>query len=95
MSKPKSKSNPAYYQIKKMIRQYPEFGLTYELEHSRGVRHSQNHYWVDMSDELEDLATEMGHELCDCHGCDGIHEVLWRMEEMVEFAKEHYPTISK
>jgi len=97
VSKPKSKSNPAYYQIKKMIRQYPEFGLTYEIQYSRDPsdKYSQNHYWVDMSNELEDLATEMGHELCDCHGCDGIDEVLERMEKMVEFAKEHYPTISK
>ena len=92
VSKPKSKSNPAYYQIKKMIRQYPEYGLFHEVEH-RDFGYTQ--YWAGMSSELETLASEIDHPLCDCHGCDGIDEVLERMEEMVEFAKEHYPTISK
>ena len=96
VSKPKSKSNPAYYQIRKLIKQYPEFGLTYEVEHPRGHRHGYStHYWAEMSSELEKLAFEMSHELCDCHGCDGIDEVLGRMKEMVAFANEHYPTINK
>jgi len=96
VSKPKSKSNPAYYQIRKLIKQYPEFGLTYEVEHPRGHRHGYStHYWAEMSSELEKLAFEMSHELCDCHGCDGIDEVLGRMKEMVAFGKEHYPTINK
>ena len=96
VSKPKSKSNPAYYQIRKLIKQYPEFGLTYEVEHPRGHRHGYStHYWAEMSSELEKLAFEMSHELCDCHGCDGIDEVLGRMKEMVAFANEHSPTINK
>ena len=96
VSKPKSKSNPVYYQIRKLIKQYPEFGLTYEVEHPRGHRHGYStHYWAEMSSELEKLAFEMSHELCDCHGCDGIDEVLGRMKEMVAFANEHYPTINK
>lgn len=87
VSKPKSKSNPAYYQIKKMIQQYPEFGLTYEKDDIA--------YWVTMSSELEKYAEETKHPLCDEHYCFDIGEVAWRMREMVEFAKEHYPTISK
>ena len=87
VSKPKTKSNPAYYQIKKLIKQYPEFEITYEKD--------DIDYWVTMSDELEDLATELEHPLCDEHGCFDMEDVARRMEEMVEFAKEHYPTISK
>jgi hypothetical protein len=92
VSKPKSKSksNPAYYQIRKLIKQYPEFGLAYEIE-ERDYGGS-TYYCTGMSDELEDLACEMDYDLV--HGCRGIDEVLWRMEEMVAFAKEHYPTIS-
>ena len=82
VSKPKSKSNPAYYQIKKMIRQYPEFGLTYEKDDIA--------YWVTMSSELEKYAEDTKHPLCDEHYCFDIGEVAWRMEEMVAFAKEHY-----
>ena len=93
VSKPKSKSNPAYYQIKKLIKQYPEFDFTYEVEWRESGEYANTHYWVQMSGELEDLATEMGHELCDCHGCDGIDEVWERLQEMVEFAKEHHPKI--
>ena len=93
VSKPKSKSksNPAYYQIRKLIKQYPEFGLTYEIE-ERDYGGS-TYYCTGMSDELEDLACEMDYDLV--HGCRGIDEVLWRMEEMVAFANEHYPTINK
>ena len=85
VSKPKSKSNPAYYQIKKMIRQYPEFGLTYEKDDIA--------YWVTMSSELEKYAEETKHPLCDEHYCFDIGEVAWRMREMVDFAKEHQPKL--
>ena len=87
VSKPKTKYNPAYYQIKKLIKPYPEFEITYEKD--------DVDYWVTMSDELEDLAAELEHPLCDEHGCFDMEDVARRMEEMVEFAKEHYPTISK
>ena len=89
VSKPRSKSNPAYYQIRKLVEQYPEFGLSYERDDIGNFG-----YWVAMSSELETLASEMDHELCDCHGCDGIEEVASRMQEMVAFGKEHYPTIN-
>ena len=88
VSKPKTKSNPAYYQIKKLIKQYPEFDLTYEKD-------DPHHYWVTMSNKLEDLATELEHPLCDEHGCFDMEDVARRMEEMVAFAKEHCLTISK
>ena len=87
VSKPKSKSNPAYYQIKKMIRQYPEFGLTYEKDDIA--------YWVTMSSELEKYAEDTEHPLCDEHYCFDIGEVAWRMREMVEFAKEHHPKLKE
>jgi hypothetical protein len=87
VSKPKSKSNPAYYQIKKLIKQYPEFEITYEKD--------DIDYWVTMSDELEERATEIEHPLCDEHYCYDIASVWERVVEMVEFAKEHHPTISK
>tara|TARA_R110000751_G_scaffold48500_2_gene107922 strand:- start:114 stop:860 length:747 start_codon:yes stop_codon:yes gene_type:complete len=90
VSKPKSKSNPAYYQIKKVIKQYPEFDLTYEKENLGGGIL----YWVTMGGELEDLATEIGHELRDEHHCYDIDEVWERMQDMVEFGKEHYQTIT-
>ena len=89
VSKPKTKSNPAYYQIKKMVKQYPEFGLSYERDDIGNFG-----YWVAMSEALEDYASETQHELCDCHGCDGIEEVVSRMKDMVAFGKEHYPTIN-
>ena len=87
VSKPKSKSNPYYYRVRKIIKKYPEFDLTYERE-------SQFDYWVTMSGPLEKLATELEHPLCDEHYCYSIDEVWSRMEEMVEFAKEHYPKLA-
>ena len=87
VSKPKTKSNPAYYQIKKLIKQYPEFEITYEKD--------DIDYWVTMSDELEERATEIEHPLCDEHYCYDIASVWERVVEMVAFAKEHCPTISK
>ena len=89
VSKPKSKSNPLYYQIKKLIGQYPELEMRYEKENL-----DYTVYWVAMSDELEDLAAKLEDPLCDEHYCEDLDEVLRRMQEMVEFGKEHYPTIN-
>ena len=50
---------------------------------------------MSMSSELEDLALKMEHELLDEHYCRDIDEALDRMERMVEFGKEYYPTLSK
>jgi hypothetical protein len=86
VSKPRSKSNPAYYQIKKLITQYPEFELSYERD--------DIDTWVSMSDELEKLATELDHRLSDEHYCCDMEEVWKRIKEMVKFGKEHYPAIS-
>lgn len=82
VSKPKSKSNPAYYKIKKLIQRHPEFGITYEKD--------DRFYWCLMSEELEQLATDMEHPLSDDHCCDYLREVGERVEEMVEFGKENY-----
>ena len=81
VSKPKPKSNPYYYRVKKMIQQYPEFGLTYEKDDIS--------YWVTMSSELEKYAEDTEHPLCDEHYCVDIEDVARRMEEMVEFGKEN------
>ena len=87
VSKPRAKSNPAYYHVRKIIKKYPEFGLSYERE-------SQFHYWVTMSGPLEKLATELEHPLCDEHYCYDIDEIWSRMEDMVLFAKEHYSKVA-
>ena len=87
VSRPKPKFKPFYYRVNKMIRENPEFDLTYERDDIG--------YWVTMSDELEGLATELEHPLCDEHYCYDIESVWERMQDMVEFAKEHHPTISK
>jgi hypothetical protein len=87
VSKPKSKSNPYYYRVKKMIQQYPEFDLTYEKD--------DIDYWVTMSSELEKYAEDTKHPLCDEHYCFDIEEVAQRMEKMVAFAKEHYPKLKE
>ena len=93
VSKPKPKKTSAYYHFRKLIRQYPEFGLFYEIErYGDGGPHD---YYVSMSRELEDLAHQMEHELRDEHYCRDIDEALDRMERMVEFGKEYYPTLSK
>ena len=92
VSKPKPKTS-AYHHFRKLIRQYPEFGLSYEIERYRdGGPHE---YYVSMSCELEDLAAQMKHDLWDEHYCRDANEVLDRMERMVEFGKEYYPTLSK
>ncbi len=83
----KPKTSPAYYRIRKIIKQYPEFDLTYERE-------SQFDYWVTMSEPLEDLAEQLKHPLCDGHHCYDIDEVLSRLQEMVLFAKEHYSKVA-
>tara|TARA_R110000751_G_scaffold270015_1_gene369745 strand:+ start:6543 stop:6980 length:438 start_codon:yes stop_codon:yes gene_type:complete len=94
VSKPKSKSNPDYYQVKKLIRKNPEFGLSYEIEH-RAMEGCPTFYWVSMSTELEDLAFKINHELGDSHGCYGLDEVWDRLKEMVEFSKANYSAINK
>ena len=94
VSKPKPKPRTsAYYHFRKLIRQYPEFGLFYEIErYGDGGPHD---YYVSMSRELEDLALKMGHELRDEHYCHSIDVALDRVQRMVEFGKEYYPTLSK
>ena len=80
---PKPKTNPAYYGVRKLIKKYPEFDLTYEKD---DIAH-----YVTMSEELEELAEELNHPLgVDGHYCYCIEEVLDRMKEMVEFGKEHH-----
>jgi len=94
VSKPKPKPRTsAYHHFRKLIRQHPEFGLFYEIErYGDGGPHD---YYVSMSRELEDLALKMGHELCDEHYCRDVDEALDRVQRMVEFGKEYYPTLSK
>jgi len=90
VSKPKSKSNPVYYQIRKLVKQYPEYGLFYEVERRE---YDYTQYWAGMSPELEDFAINLNHPLCDDHYCDCFEEVRDRLEEMVEFAKKHHSKI--
>ncbi len=94
VSKPKSKTNPLRYQCQKLIKQYPQFEMTIERENYSGEPDG-NFWWVQMSDDLENLATEMEHELSDCHGCYCYEEILDRLQRMVEFGKEHYKEASK
>jgi len=92
VTKPKAKSNPAYYHVRKIIKKYPEFDLSYERESQfDGVG---TDYWVTMSGPLEELATELEHPLCDEHYCHSIFEVYLRMRDMVLFAKEHYSKVA-
>ena len=81
VTKPKPKSNPDYYKIRKMIKQNPGFGITYEKDDIE--------YWVTMSSELEELATDMWHPLADEHSCYSIGGVRDRVEKMVAFGNEH------
>lgn len=81
VTKPKPKPNPDYYQIKKMIKQNPDFGITYQKDDIE--------YWVTMSSELEELAADMWHPLADEHSCYSIGGVRKRIEEMVAFGNEH------
>ena len=76
------------YKVRKMMRQYPQYGFSYELDYrdTDGL----NVYFVSMSDELEDKADEMGHHLSDEHYCDGMESVHGRMLTMLEFAKQHH-----
>jgi hypothetical protein len=88
----KPKPNPAHYQVRKLIRQYPEFDLSCEVEHREYGEYPSTSYWVQMGSRLEELAKETDHELRDCHGCNGIEEAQERLERMVAFAREHCPT---
>jgi len=72
----------------KLIKEHPEFELRIERDYPDGI-HSMT-YWVYGSDEMERLATELDHELGDCHYCDDWNEVHDRLERMVEFYKEHF-----
>ena len=94
VSKPKSKTNALRYQCQKLIKQHPQFEMTIERENYSGDPDG-NFWWVQMSDDLENLAEEMKHELADCHGCYCYEEILNRLQRMVEFGKEHYKEASK
>lgn len=94
VGKPKSKSNPIRYQCKKLVKQHPQFDFRIEYENYSGEPDG-GFWWVQMSDELEDLASEMEHELSDCHHCYSWDEILERLQEMVAFAKIHYEEVSK
>ncbi len=94
VTKPKSKSNPIRYQCKKIVKQHPQFDFSIEYENHSGEPDG-GFWWVQMSDELEDLAFKMEHELSDCHGCYSWDEILKRLQEMVVFAKEHYEEVSR
>ena len=88
VSRPKPKSNSARYQCKKLVKQYPQFDFRIEAENYSGEPDGW-FWWVAMSDELEDRAIELEHELSDCHGCYSWSEILDRLQEMVVFAKQH------
>ena len=94
VSKPKSKTNALRYQCQKLIKQHPQFEMTIERENYSGDPDG-NFWWVQMSDDLENLAEEMKHELSDCHGCYCYEEILDRLQRMVEFGKEHYKGASE
>lgn len=76
------------YLIKKMLRQYPQFGFEYEMEWRDPDTRIAN-YYVSMSHELEELALQLDDCLADEHYCYGLEEVYRRMEEMLVFAKEN------
>lgn len=76
------------YLIKKMLRQYPQFGFEYEMEWRDPDTRIAN-YYVSMSPELEELALQLDDCLADEHYCYGLEEVYRRMEEMLVFAKEN------
>ena len=89
VSKPKSKSNSLRYQCQKLIKQYPQFEMTIERENYSGEPDG-GFWWVQMSDELEDKAEKMEHELAlGGHGCCSWNEVLDRLQRMVEFGKKY------
>jgi hypothetical protein len=86
VTKPKdprqSARSKASYGVRKILRQYPEFG--YEKDDVG--------YYVTMSEQLEEQASTLEHPLSDAHYCDDIFDVHYRMLEMVEFAKENAPS---
>ena len=88
VSKPKPKASSTRYQCKKLVKQYPQFGFRIEYENYSGEPDG-GFWWVQMSDELEDKAVALEHELHDCHGCYSWDEVLDRLQRMVEFGKKY------
>ena len=87
--KPKPKARSTRYQCKKLVKQYPQFGFRIEYENYSGEPDG-GFWWVQMSDELEDKAEKMEHELAlGGHGCCSWDEVLDRLQRMVEFGKKY------
>tara|TARA_Y100000593_G_scaffold19846_1_gene39785 strand:- start:15 stop:773 length:759 start_codon:yes stop_codon:yes gene_type:complete len=88
VSKPKPKASSTRYQCKKIVKQYPQFDFRIEAENYSGEPDGW-FWWVQMSDELEDKAVALEHELHDCHSCYCWDEVLDRLQRMVEFGKQY------
>ena len=90
VSKPKpcAKARSVRYQCKKIVKQYPQFDFRIEAENYSGEPDDWS-WWVQMSDELEDKAVALEHELHDCHSCYCWDEVLDRLQRMVEFGKQY------
>ena len=83
--KPQNTGNS--YRVRKILRDNPQYGFSYEVEWRVD---KTNVYYVSMSNELEEKAFEMQHHLCDEHYCHGLDEVLTRLTDMLEFAKQHH-----
>ena len=83
--KPRNTGNS--YRVRKILRDNPQYGFSYEVEWRVD---KTNVYYVSMSNELEEKAFEMQHHLCDEHYCYGLDEVLNRLTDMLEFAKQHH-----
>ena len=69
-------------ELKKLTKQYG-----FEVDYERDL----HGYSVWMSEEAETLAQNLNHNLCDSHYCEDWDEIGWRIGEMVEFMKEHFP----
>ena len=69
-------------ELKKLTKQYG-FAVDYERD--------LHGYSVWMSEEAETLAQNLNHNLRDSHYCEDWDEIGWRIGEMVEFMKEHFP----
>lgn len=83
--KPKRKPDPnaaARRKAKKLMAQY-DFEVDYDSE--------MRTYWVSMTEEAENLATELEHHLRDEHYVDDWEQILWRMEDMAQFMDHHFP----
>jgi len=74
-------------QAQKIIKDHPEFQFTIEKDYLDGPHSLQ--YWVYMSNDMENLAHELDHELADEHYCDDWFEVRDRLQRMLQFCKEH------